>query len=382
MPLDDDVHDNGGGRLDEEEPPIDDQFFGPGDAAHPEVGGLNLGLADDAVYERHRPERGEAILGEMADGDDVNPRGGAGGGDDEEPSGNNVRGKHKLRVHHVGGGQRAYVSCSTTAGPIRMMFHREWSPNGYDRATELFERGYYDRSHFFRVVSHFLVQFGISYTTDLELKRFADTTIRDDPKRHDLLPFREGMMSFAGGGPDSRTSQLFIAYDRAGGLGSSPWETPFGEVVDGMENVKNLYAGYGDMPPWGKGPEQGPIRRKGSTYLEENFPLLDKFETCHVERMGERPSGHHRAGEDKKAASPKDDKDTAELRKYMRGGEAKKWDVKKLLPKKTKHGDSTGEESSLLNEKASIAIAIVVFLLVVHQVLKRRKRNKRDGKSV
>lgn len=141
----------------------------------------------------------------------------------------------------VGGGdsdQRAIVKCTTSSGDITMRFHREWSPNGYDRATSLFERGYYNHSHFFRVVKHFLVQFGISYTDDAELKRFANSAIPDDPKREDLMPFREGYLSFAGSGPNSRTSQLFIAYDRAGGLGNSPWETPFGEVVEGMENVR------------------------------------------------------------------------------------------------------------------------------------------------
>ena len=176
------------------------------------------------------------------------------------------------------------VHCTTTAGPITFVLHSSWSPQGYARAALLFQRGYYDQSHFFRVIPHFLVQFGISYTTDLELKRIAETTIQDDPKREDLLPFREGMISFAGSGPNSRTSQLFIAYDGAGNLGQSPWETPFGEIIEGMDNVRKLYS-YGDMPPWGKGPEQGPIRNRGSKYIEENFPLLDKFETCTVSKM-------------------------------------------------------------------------------------------------
>jgi cyclophilin family peptidyl-prolyl cis-trans isomerase len=54
------------------------------------------------------------------------------------------------------------VRCETSSGPIAMEFHREWSPRGYDRAIELFERGFFDTSHFFRVVPKFLVQFGIS----------------------------------------------------------------------------------------------------------------------------------------------------------------------------------------------------------------------------
>lgn len=48
--------------------------------------------------------------------------------------------------------EEAIVQCNTSAGPITMKFYRSWSPNGYDRATELFERGYFDHSHFFRVV--------------------------------------------------------------------------------------------------------------------------------------------------------------------------------------------------------------------------------------
>lgn len=185
--------------------------------------------------------------------------------------------------------EQAIIKCNTSAGPITMHFYRSWAPNGYDRATALYEKGYFDHSHFFRVVDHFLVQFGIGYTTDQELKKYAQTTIPDDPKQPHLLPFKEGMMSFAGSGPNSRSSQMFIAYDKAGGLGQSPWETPFGQVTSGMENVKNLYKGYGDMPPWGRGPQQGPIHNRGASYIEEEFPLLDKFETCTVQRI--MPSG-------------------------------------------------------------------------------------------
>jgi hypothetical protein len=55
------------------------------------------------------------------------------------------------------------VECETTAGPFAMQLRKEWSPNGYERAIELFRRGFYDHSHFFRVVPNFLVQFGIRY---------------------------------------------------------------------------------------------------------------------------------------------------------------------------------------------------------------------------
>jgi peptidyl-prolyl cis-trans isomerase A (cyclophilin A) len=90
------------------------------------------------------------------------------------------------------------VKCTTSAGAIAMEFHREWSPNGYDRAIELFERGFYDNSHFFRVVPKFLVQFGISYSTDAELQKFAHAAIPDDPKHEPVINFEEGTISYAG----------------------------------------------------------------------------------------------------------------------------------------------------------------------------------------
>jgi hypothetical protein len=60
-------------------------------------------------------------------------------------------------------------------------------------------------------------------------------------------------------------------------------ETPIGEVIEGMENAEQFYS-YGDMPPWGNGPVQGKIHGHPE-YLEENFPELDKFVHCKVERL-------------------------------------------------------------------------------------------------
>mgnify|MGYP003867326891 CR=1 FL=1 len=56
----------------------------------------------------------------------------------------------------------ATITCGTTKGDFEMTLYRYWSPHGYDRAVTLFHAGYYDNSHFFRVVPNFLVQFGIS----------------------------------------------------------------------------------------------------------------------------------------------------------------------------------------------------------------------------
>lgn len=66
-------------------------------------------------------------------------------------------------------------------------------------------------------------------------------------------------------------------------LGTQKWETPLGKVIEGMENVRNFNSDYGDGPPFGKGPAQGKIH-SGRRYIEENFPLLDYFKACTVER--------------------------------------------------------------------------------------------------
>jgi cyclophilin family peptidyl-prolyl cis-trans isomerase len=176
--------------------------------------------------------------------------------------------------------------------------------------------GFYDHTHFFRVLQGYLVQFGITYNHDLTKNLHA---IPDDPQKDPKIPFDVGIISFAGSGPNSRTSQLFIAYEPHKGLGVELWETPVGRVIEGMEHVRAFYS-YGDMPPWGRGPVQGKIH-SGREYIEENFPLTDSFETCQVERL--------RNGKDAKANDAavaenhyqQQDKDTQKLSSNLRQAE-------------------------------------------------------------
>jgi cyclophilin family peptidyl-prolyl cis-trans isomerase len=178
--------------------------------------------------------------------------------------------------------EEALVRCETTKGPFTMKLIRNWSPNGYDRAIELFQKRFFDGSHFFRVVPGFLVQFGISYSRDPVLQGMANKPIPDDPKKDPRIFFELGTVAFAGGGVDSRTSQMFISYGRNSAFGTQLWETPVGNVVEGIENVLNFYS-YGDMPPWGDGPVQEKIHNNPD-YIEREFPLTDKFVQCKVTR--------------------------------------------------------------------------------------------------
>jgi hypothetical protein len=51
-------------------------------------------------------------------------------------------------------------------------------------------------------------------------------------------------------------------------LGTEPWEVPFGFVSSGMNIIDSLYSGYGDVQPYGKGPNQNEIYRRGNAYLK------------------------------------------------------------------------------------------------------------------
>mmetsp|Transcript_19914 Transcript_19914/g.57194 ORF Transcript_19914/g.57194 Transcript_19914/m.57194 type:complete len:280 (+) Transcript_19914:220-1059(+) len=188
--------------------------------------------------------------------------------------------------------EEATVTCSTSKGQFKMKFYRKWSPNGYDRAVELFERGFYDQSHFFRVLPGFLVQFGISYTDDKELKKFARQTIPDDPHLPELRQVRPGLISFAGSGKNSRDTQLFISYSHAKSLGTMDWETAVGEVIEGFEEtIKKLNSEYKEEAL------QGRIHSKGKDYIEQEFPFMDFFEQCHVQRSSANDRSDGEGGE-------------------------------------------------------------------------------------
>ena len=98
-------------------------------------------------------------------------------------------------------------------------------------------------------------------------------------------------MSFAGSGHDSRTTEVFIvmpgtSQQQLDRFGENTWETPFAVIEGDVEKsaLKKIYSGYGDMPPWGNGPESSRIYDvDGYTrYLPKKFPKLDYIDRCYV----------------------------------------------------------------------------------------------------
>lgn len=122
---------------------------------------------------------------------------------------------------------------------------------------------FYDGAGFFRIVPRFVVQFGLA--ADPKMTRKWDRKIKDDPV---LQTNRLGSVTFATAGPNTRTTQLFINIGSNQSLDSQGF-SPFGMVVEGMDVVQGLYAGYGEQP------DQGAITMQGNAYLKANFPKMD-----------------------------------------------------------------------------------------------------------
>ena len=168
------------------------------------------------------------------------------------------------------------VSFETTKGRFDVMAHKQWAPVGTDRFYELVHRHFYDSVIVFRVVKGFVAQFGISGDPAVNAawrnRRIADDPVREGNKR--------GRLAFARGGPQTRTTQLFINFadnarlDTSGTIGFPA----FAEVVRGMEVVDSLNAEYGGAPS----SRQDSISRLGNAYLRRAFPKLDMIRVARI----------------------------------------------------------------------------------------------------
>lgn len=179
---------------------------------------------------------------------------------------------------NVKGPETYEAKFTTTKGDFVIQVTRAWSPLGADRFYNLVRHHYFDGASFFRVVSGFIVQFGLSPTPSVN-KALENATIKDDPVTQSN---RAGTITFAISGPNTRTTQVFINLGNNASLDSQGF-APFGQVTSGMDIVQALYAGYGDLPEMGgQGPSEAAISAQGKPYLDKNFPKLDSIITATI----------------------------------------------------------------------------------------------------
>jgi len=162
---------------------------------------------------------------------------------------------------------------ATTKGDVIIQVTRDWAPRGADRFYNLVQAGFYTDCYFHRTIAGFMTQFGISARPEVT-RAWTDANLPDDPVRQSNT---RGRVTFATAGPNTRTTQLFINYGNNSRLDATGF-APFGEVVQGMDVVDNLYSGYGGAPA----DQFQLIEEQGKPFLEKNFPMLDRILTATI----------------------------------------------------------------------------------------------------
>jgi len=162
------------------------------------------------------------------------------------------------------------VKFETSQGDFVVEARRDWAPRGVDRFHELLRMRYFDQSRFFRVIPGFIAQFGVH--RDFKVHDvWRELFIVDDPPKEKNL---RGTLAFAQSGPNTRATEMFINLADNASLDGQGF-VPFARVIDGMDVVDRLYAGYGDTRPVGKDIDPGRVEGEANEYLVPRFPKLD-----------------------------------------------------------------------------------------------------------
>jgi homoserine O-acetyltransferase len=175
--------------------------------------------------------------------------------------------------------ERFRVRFTTGEGDFVLEVNREWAPLGVDRFYNLVRAGFFDDSRFYRVRANYIAQFGIPGDPAVS-SVWRDRSMEDDPVEASNV---RGSFAYAMTGPDTRTTQLYINLKDNTHLDAQGF-APLGRVVEGMEIVDGLYAGYDEGAGGGmRGGKQGEIFSGGNAHLDRAFPLLTKLERATIE---------------------------------------------------------------------------------------------------
>ncbi len=170
---------------------------------------------------------------------------------------------------------------TTNKGDFIIEAYRKWSPLGVDRLYQLITSGFYTNVMLFRAEQRFVIQFGISDNT--QVNRFWDPKkLPDEPAQYKN---EKGIIAYARGGINDRTTQLFInmvnnplldTVVRAGLKGY----TPIARVIKGMEVMATVNDQYGRSTL----AIQDSVYKYGNRYLEVHFPGLDRIISAKIIR--------------------------------------------------------------------------------------------------
>src|SRR5206468_1618973 len=98
------------------------------------------------------------------------------------------------------------VEFTTSKGKFVVKAFRAWAPNGVDRFYYLAQNHFYDGERFFRAMPGFVVQFGLNGDPRVN-EVWEDMRIPDDSVKQSN---QKSFVTYAMGGPNTRTTQIFI----------------------------------------------------------------------------------------------------------------------------------------------------------------------------
>jgi len=156
-------------------------------------------------------------------------------------------------------------------GEFTVTVREKKAPRAAARFREMVNDGFFNGCTFFRVLTGYVVQWGLSGYVTMQRQWDARGTLPDEGKIAEPDWNARGTMAFITTGPHSRGTQLFINFDDnhpldAKGGGLAP--VPFARVVSGMSTLSAIYAGYRERP------KASSIRARGDGYLNAEFPKL------------------------------------------------------------------------------------------------------------
>jgi cyclophilin family peptidyl-prolyl cis-trans isomerase len=186
---------------------------------------------------------------------------------------------------------RFRVKFETTKGDFVVEVTKDVAPIGASHFYRAVDAHFYDGCRFFRVVPGFVVQWGINGDPKVQ-KQWRDHPIQDEPVK---MSNRKGAITYAKGGKDSRTTQVFINLRNNSQLDNDGFSA-FGKVISGMDVVENINSEYGERP------DQKYIQSDGNEYLKSKYPRLDYIKQATILKAGETGTN---AGGKKKTGTAK-----------------------------------------------------------------------------
>ncbi len=112
-----------------------------------------------------------------------------------------------------------------------------------------------------------MFQFGIHGDAAVN-EKWMDADIKDDPSAG--VSNRAGYLSFAMGGPNTRSNQILINLGNNRRLDSMGF-TPFAQVVEGQDVVLKINTEYSENADG----DQGRFQAEGNKFILKKYPNLD-----------------------------------------------------------------------------------------------------------